>query len=196
MTVGICGLGLIGGSMAKAYKEAGHTVLAYDIDEATLGYASLSGMIDGGLNFDTVKDCELILIALYPMATIEYLNEAAPYISNETVVMDLCGTKLSVCECGFSLAEKYGFTFVGGHPMAGKQFSGIKYSKASLSLLTKRNLSKFPNNFLFISFNPHIATFPQLRKISIILFCMYSTIPYSILFKLLKLNTNKCIPCL
>lgn len=132
MTVGICGLGLIGGSMAKAYKEAGHTVLAYDIDEATLGYASLSGMIDGGLNFDTVKDCELILIALYPMATIKYLNEAAPYISNETVVMDLCGTKLSVCECGFSLAEKYGFTFVGGHPMAGKQFSGIKYSKASL----------------------------------------------------------------
>jgi prephenate dehydrogenase len=132
MTVGICGLGLIGGSMAKAYKEAGHTVLAYDIDEAPLGYASLSGMIDGGLNFDTVKDCELILIALYPMATIKYLNEAAPYISNETVVIDLCGTKLSVCECGFSLAEKYGFTFVGGHPMAGKQFSGIKYSKASL----------------------------------------------------------------
>ena len=132
MTVGICGLGLIGGSMAKAYKEAGHTVLAYDIDEATLGYASLSGMIDGGLNFDTVKDCELILIALYPMATIEYLNEVAPYISKETVVIDLCGTKLSVCKCGFALAKKYGFTFVGGHPMAGKQFSGIKYSKASL----------------------------------------------------------------
>ena len=132
MTVGICGLGLIGGSMAKAYKEAGHTVLAYDIDKATLGYASLSGMIDGDLDFNTIKNCELILVALYPMATIEYLKEIAPYISKETVVIDLCGTKLTICECGFALAKQYGFTFVGGHPMAGKQFSGIKYAKASL----------------------------------------------------------------
>lgn len=132
MTVGICGLGLIGGSMAKAYKEAGHTVLAYDIDKSALGYASLSGMIDGGLNFDTIKDCELILVALYPMATIEYLKEVAPYISKEAVVIDLCGTKLTVCECGFALAKQYGFTFVGGHPMAGRQFSGIKYSKSTL----------------------------------------------------------------
>jgi prephenate dehydrogenase len=132
MTVGICGLGLIGGSMAKAYKEAGHTVLAYDIDQASLGYAMLDEIIDGELNFDSIRQCELILVALYPMATIEYLKQAAPYISTDAVVIDLCGTKLTVCECGFSLAEQYGFTFVGGHPMAGKQFSGIKHSRASL----------------------------------------------------------------
>ena len=132
MTVGICGLGLIGGSMAKAYKEAGHTVLAYDIDQASLGYAMLDEIIDGELNFDSIRQCELILVALYPMATIEYLKQAAPYISTDAVVIDLCGTKLTVCECGFSLAEQYGFTFVGGHPMAGKQFSGIKHSMASL----------------------------------------------------------------
>ena len=132
MTVGICGLGLIGGSMAKAYKEAGHTVLAYDIDEATLGYAALSEIIDGELNDNTIPQCELIFVALYPLQTIKYLEQIAPLISKETVVIDLCGTKLSVCECGFALAQKYGFTFVGGHPMAGKQFSGIKYSKASL----------------------------------------------------------------
>lgn len=132
MTVGICGLGLIGGSMAKAYKEAGHTVLAYDIDQASLGYAMLDEIIDGELNFDSIRQCELILVALYPMATIEYLKQAAPYISTDAVVIDLCGTKLTVCECGFSLAEQYGFTFVGGHPMAGKQFSGIKHSRSSL----------------------------------------------------------------
>ena len=132
MTVGICGLGLIGGSMAKAYKEAGHTVLAYDIDEATLGYAALSEIIDGELNDNTIPQCELIFVALYPLQTIKYLEQIAPIISKETVVIDLCGTKLSVCERGFALAQKYGFTFVGGHPMAGKQFSGIKYSKASL----------------------------------------------------------------
>ena len=132
MTVGICGLGLIGGSMAKAYKEAGHTVLAYDIDSQTLGYAALNGITDGKLAADTIGECELIFIALYPSQTIKYLNEIASYVSHDTVVIDLCGTKLTVCECGFELAKKYGFTFVGGHPMAGKQFSGIKYSKATL----------------------------------------------------------------
>ena len=132
MTVGICGLGLIGGSMAKAYKEAGHVVLAYDIDYASFGYASLSGIIDGELNFETISQCELVLVALYPAATIEYLKKAAPYISKDSVVIDLCGTKATVCECGFALAREYGFTFVGGHPMAGRQFSGIKYSKSTL----------------------------------------------------------------
>ena len=132
MTVGICGLGLIGGSMAKAYKESGHTVLAYDIDNASLGYAFLSEIIDGELNAETIKQCELILVALYPAVTIKYLNEIAPLVSPDTVIIDLCGTKATVCECGFALAKQYGFTFVGGHPMAGRQFSGIKYSKASL----------------------------------------------------------------
>ena len=132
MTVGICGLGLIGGSMAKAYKEAGHTVLAYDIDKASFGYALISEIIDGELNLESIKECELIFVALYPTAAIEYLKKVAPYISTDAIVIDLCGTKLTVCECGFALARQYGFTFVGGHPMAGKQFSGIKYSKASL----------------------------------------------------------------
>ena len=132
MTVGICGLGLIGGSMAKAYKEAGHTVLAYDIDTATLGFALLDGIIDKELNTDSIKDCDLIFIALYPAQSIVYLTDIAPLIAPETVVIDLCGTKATICECGFALAKRYGFTFVGGHPMAGRQFSGIKYSKANL----------------------------------------------------------------
>ena len=132
MTVGICGLGLIGGSMAKAYSESGHTVLGYDLDKATLGFASLSEIISGELNEKTIDSCELIFVALYPEATIAYLNKVAPLINKNAVVIDLCGTKLTVCKCGFALAEKYGFTFVGGHPMAGKQYSGIKYAKANL----------------------------------------------------------------
>lgn len=132
MTVGICGLGLIGGSIAKAYKEKGHIVYAYDTDIATLGYALISNIIDGELTDESLKECDLLFVALYPFATVEYLTATAPKIDKKTVVIDLCGTKKTVCECGFSLAEKYGFTFVGGHPMAGRQFSGIKYSKASL----------------------------------------------------------------
>jgi prephenate dehydrogenase len=132
MTVGICGLGLIGGSMAKAYREAGHTVLAHDINEAALGYASLAGIIDGHLTEDTLASCDLLFIALYPQGAVRYLCEIAPRIDRHTVVIDLCGTKKQICDCGFALAAQYGFTFVGGHPMAGTQFSGIKYAKATL----------------------------------------------------------------
>ncbi len=132
MIVGICGLGLIGGSMAKAYKSSSHTVLGYDINEATLGYTALAGITDGVLNHETLPSCDLILIALYPQKAIEYLEEIAPIVSRNTVVIDLCGTKKQICECGFDLAKKYGFTFVGGHPMAGTQYSGIKYAKENL----------------------------------------------------------------
>ncbi len=132
LTVGVCGLGLIGGSMAKAYKEAGHTVLGFDINEATLGYVQLAGICDGVLDESSIPSCDLLFVALYPEASIAYLKEVAPLISKHTVVIDLCGTKAKICECGFALAIEYGFTFVGGHPMAGTQYSGIKYSKATL----------------------------------------------------------------
>lgn len=132
MTVGICGLGLIGGSMAKAYREAGHTVYGHDINESALGYACLAGIIDGRLDDSALKSCDLLFIALYPQEAIEYLEKVAPSLDTRTVVIDLCGTKQKICECGFALAKKYGFTFVGGHPMAGKQYSGIKYASASL----------------------------------------------------------------
>ena len=132
MKVGICGLGLIGGSMAKAYKAAEHTVYGYDINQASLGYAALAGITDGTLDESTLPECDLIFVALYPEAAIKYLEEIAPKVSGNTVVIDLCGTKKLICETGFALAERYGFTFVGGHPMAGTQYSGIKYSKETL----------------------------------------------------------------
>ena len=132
MTVGICGLGLIGGSMAKAYHADGHTVLGFDAHEPTLGYCELAGITDGVLNEETIPSCDLIFIALYPQIAVEYLKKIAPIIDAHTVVIDLCGTKKQICDCGFALAKEYGFTFVGGHPMAGTQYSGIKYAKATL----------------------------------------------------------------
>ena len=132
MIVGICGLGLIGGSMARAYKAAGHTVYGYDTNATTLGYARIASIIDDTLEDNKLKECELIFIALYPKASIEYLISISPLISKNTVVIDLCGTKKQICAVGFKLAEQYEFTFVGGHPMAGTHFSGIKYSKETL----------------------------------------------------------------
>lgn len=132
MTVGVVGLGLIGGSMARAYKAAGHSILGLDKDSAALGYALLSGICDNELTKDNIGECDLIFIALYPEASIKWIGENGKYISKECFVIDLCGTKKSICEAGFSAASQYGFTFIGGHPMAGTQFSGIKYSRKDL----------------------------------------------------------------
>ena len=133
MTIGICGLGLIGGSMAKAYSAYGNiTVYGYDTDVATLSFAQLSGAIHGVLNEETIPLCDLIYVALYPDATVAYLRSIAQCIPKTALVMDLCGVKAEVCSVGFQLAETYGFTFVGGHPMAGTQFSGFKHTRETL----------------------------------------------------------------
>ncbi len=133
MTVGIVGLGLIGGSMAKAYKKnSTDEVLGTDRDRPTLEYARLSGAIDGELTADNVNRCDLLLIALYPKAAVEYLSAVAPNIRKDALVIDLCGTKKAVCEAGFALSDRYGFLFVGGHPMAGRQYSGFKYAEENL----------------------------------------------------------------
>lgn len=132
MTVGILGLGLIGGSLARAYKLAGHTVYVKNRDESMLSFAMLSGAVDGKLNEDTIPQCDLILLAIYPAGSADWLEANAPLISKEALVIDCCGTKQEVCSRCFPLAAEYGFTFVGGHPMAGSQFSGFKYSRANL----------------------------------------------------------------
>jgi len=132
MKVGILGLGLIGGSLARAYSLSGHTVYAVEQNESMLSFAMLAGAVDGKLNEETIPQCDLILLAIYPEGSASWLKEHAHIISNNTLVMDCCGTKEEICRQCFPLAEQYGFTFVGGHPMAGSQFSGFKYSRADL----------------------------------------------------------------
>jgi len=132
MKIGIIGLGLIGGSFAKAYKAAGHTVYASEIDKSILDFAVLSGAVDAPLDAGALSICDLILIALYPQAAIEFLDRMACHIQSSATVIDCCGTKKNICAAGFKAAERYGFTFVGGHPMAGTEQSGFKHSKANM----------------------------------------------------------------
>ena len=132
MKVGIVGLGLIGGSLAKAYKAAGHQVLAHNRSRSTLDFAMLSGAVDEELTKENISDCDLVLVAVYPQAAIDYLKEMGPYIGKKPIVIDCCGTKRVVCEACFPIAEECGFTYLGGHPMAGTQYSGFKYAKADL----------------------------------------------------------------
>ena len=132
MTVGIVGLGLIGGSFAKAYHAAGHTVLAFDIDRSTYDFAVLSGTVNGPLTDETLSTCDLILIAVIPSAAVDYLKHHAAHIGPKPVVIDCCGTKRVVCAACFPLAKEHGFTYLGGHPMAGTHNSGFKYATPTM----------------------------------------------------------------
>ncbi len=133
MTIGIIGLGLIGGSLAKAYKKAGGiTVYGTTRDKSTVQLALLSGAIDGELTDASIAGCDCILIALPPSAAVDWLVVNAAKISAGTLVMDCCGTKTRICSTGFRLAAEHGFEFAGGHPMAGTHKWGFSSSREDL----------------------------------------------------------------
>ena len=132
MNVGILGLGLIGGSLARAYVKSGHTVYAADKDESMLEFAQLAGVVHGVLDESTLPCCQLVLPAIYAGGSIRWLEENAKHINKDAYVIDCCGIKQEICKCGFRLANTYGFTFIGGHPMAGSHYSGFKYSRSNL----------------------------------------------------------------
>jgi len=132
MNVGILGLGLIGGSLARAYAKHGHTVCAYDKDRNILEFAVLAGAVHHELTDENINACDLILLSVFSGASAHWLEQNGKYISKNALVIDCCGIKEGVCKRCFPIAEEYGFTFVGGHPMAGSHNSGFKYSRSNL----------------------------------------------------------------
>lgn len=132
MTVGILGLGLIGGSLARAYAKSGNVVLASEVNETMFSFAQLAGVVSDRLCEENIQNCDLILLAIYSGGSAAWLEENARFISKNALVIDCCGIKEEICKRCFPLADKYGFTFVGGHPMAGSHFSGFKYSRSNL----------------------------------------------------------------
>ncbi|MCL1843414.1 MAG: prephenate dehydrogenase/arogenate dehydrogenase family protein [Defluviitaleaceae bacterium] len=130
--VGIVGLGLIGGSLAKAYKRTqGITVLGNDTDSSIVEFAKLAEAIDGRLTDENLRGCDVILLAVFPQGVIDWVISKAEFLAGTTVI-DCAGTKGRVCDTLFPIAKKHGFTFVGGHPMAGLHRSGFKFSREDL----------------------------------------------------------------
>ena len=132
MTVGVLGLGLIGGSMARAFAKAGHTVYAAEKDQNILSFAQVADVVTNELRDDLIGNCDLIILSIYADASATWLESKAHLINKEALVIDCCGVKTDICHRCFPLAEQYGFTFVGGHPMAGSHNSGFKYSRSNL----------------------------------------------------------------
>ena len=133
MNVGIVGLGLIGGSMARSIKErTGHRVYGIDLDGETISMARLCGAIDGALDERTLPQCRLVLLAVRPGAAVQWAREHAGALSPSAVLVDLCGVKRAVVSALAPLAREHGFAYVGGHPMAGKERGGFVSSTADL----------------------------------------------------------------
>jgi len=133
MRVGIMGLGLIGGSMAKAYhRYPENEVYGWARRKSVTDFAILAEAIHGELTDEVLPTLDLLFLAAYPEAVVEHLRMVAPKLSKNCVVIDLSGIKKRVCDACFPIAEEYGFTFVGGHPMAGTHNSGFKYSREDM----------------------------------------------------------------
>lgn len=131
MKIGIVGLGLIGGSMAKSIKSrTGHTVYGIDLDQETMLLARLCGAIDGPLDEDTLPVCDLVLLAVRPQAAVDWVRDHGAQII--AAVVDLCGVKRTVVEQITPLARQHGFIYVGGHPMAGRERGGFTSSTEDL----------------------------------------------------------------
>lgn len=133
MKIAVIGLGLIGGSIAKAIKEqTDHTVLGADIVQSVLLRAKLTEAIDDALTEESLPECETVIIALYPEAAVRWLRENARRIAKHALVVDCCGVKKYVCDRVKDLAEEHGFVFIGGHPMAGRERSGFDFSTSEM----------------------------------------------------------------
>ena len=132
MNIGIVGLGLIGGSLAKAYKRAGYRVLGTDTDKLIIDFARMAGAIDESLDTEKLKECDFIFLAINPDHAVKWMENNKNNLTKDNIVIDCCGTKRVVCEAGFRISKENGFKFAGGHPMAGYHKGGFKYSREDL----------------------------------------------------------------
>jgi prephenate dehydrogenase len=133
MKILIAGLGLIGGSFAKAFKKhTDHTVLGYDIVPAVTEFALECGAVDRIASPEDFGEADLTLVCLYPKVAVDFILSNFDRFKPGSTVTDACGVKCAVYD---GLRDKLGsarFTFIGMHPMAGKEHSGFDYSDADL----------------------------------------------------------------
>lgn len=133
MKIGIIGLGLMGGSLAKAISfGTEHTVWGTNRSREAIQKALFVGAIQKELTKEDLKECDLVIVSLYPEATIDYIKENAKLFKKGAIVMDISGVKRYVCDALYDTAKENGFVFIGAHPMAGLHLSGFEHSTAKI----------------------------------------------------------------
>lgn len=133
MKVGIIGLGLMGGSLAKAISfGTEHTVWGTNRSPEAVQKALFVGAIEKELTKEDLPLCDLVIVSLYPQASIDYIIENAHIFKKGAIVMDISGVKRYVCDALYDTAKQNGFVFIGAHPMAGLHLSGFEHSTAKI----------------------------------------------------------------
>jgi len=134
MNIAIIGLGLIGGSLGRAIvKKTGHKVCGADLDPAVMLKAELMEAFHEPLTDQNAGDADLVILAIRPAAAISAMRGIVPKLKEGAIVLDCCGTKRSMANAMRALSKEYQtLNFIGGHPMAGREYSGISHSTAGL----------------------------------------------------------------
>ena len=146
MNIGIIGLGLIGGSLAKSIKQhSDHTVWGYDIVPDVITKALMCGAMDDELNDERLARCNIVLVALYPERCVRYIAENADKFAPGTLVVDCAGVKRCVYGPVSEIAKCRQWTYIGGHPMAGREFSGFGYAIGNLFERASMILTPMPD---------------------------------------------------
>lgn len=131
MNIAIIGLGIIGGSIAKALKlNTRYKVFALNRTQSTLKAALDANAIDVALK--DFSEIDITFVCLYPQSSVDFIKSSAASFKKGSIVVDVGGVKTSVCAELNQLARKNGFTFIGGHPMAGSEKTGFKNSSAKI----------------------------------------------------------------
>lgn len=129
MNIFICGLGLIGGSLAKAISARTlHTVIGYNRTRAVSEEALSIGAIQQIGEPKDLAKADIVIMGLYPGATINFVKENLQYFKEGAILVDTCGIKTEVCEALGALTKDTSIRFIGGHPMAGIEHSGFAYT--------------------------------------------------------------------
>ena len=133
MQIAIIGLGLIGGSLSRTIKlHTEHTVYGCDIDPQTIQQAFLMGAIDAELTDSALRECDMVLVSLYPGAIIDWVTAHAADFKPGCLVIDCGGVKQVICDALVPLSRAGHWHFLGGHPMAGREYSGFRYARDDL----------------------------------------------------------------
>lgn len=136
MNILICGLGLIGASLAKQIKKnTSHTVLGWNRTTSVTEKALRDGAIDKTGDLDElIADADITIINFYPEAIVPFIIEHRNSFKKDSIVTDSCGIKTKICNLIAEADEKYHFDFyyIGAHPMAGREVGGYDNSLDNL----------------------------------------------------------------
>ena len=133
MKIAVVGLGLIGGSICKALKaNTFYHIMGMDKNPEVTEKALKSGAIDEVITADRLGEANLTIVALYPVAIVDFIKENADKFRKGSIVMDICGVKGYIVNKCTPILDERGVIFIGTHPMAGTEHSGFDYSTADL----------------------------------------------------------------